>query len=109
MQVTNATDLFFEIVRAEDPDILFEFWSDADTNIYVEFSELLFQDYPNEYFHSKFIFDADRAYPYEPNRLDWILELAAALHFDNPQPFEKALLKYQTWEMTKRFQTQSIK
>jgi len=101
MQATNATELFFEIVRAEDPDRLFEFWSDVDEIIFLEFSELIFQDEPDEYFRSKFLFDEDRAYPHEPKRLDWILELAATLHFENPVPFQETLLKYQTWEMTK--------
>lgn len=101
MQATNATELFFGIVQAEDPDMLFDFWSDVDTNIFIEFSELMFQDPPDEYFRNKFTFDADRAYPHEPKRLDWILELAAALHFENPAPFQEALFKYQTWEITK--------
>jgi hypothetical protein len=109
MQATNATELFFEIVRAQDPEPLFEFWSDVDTNIFIEFYELLFQDEPDDYFQSKFSFDENRAYPYEPKRLDWILELAAALHFINPVPFQETLLKYQIWEMTTKFQHQSVK
>lgn len=109
MQATNATELFFEIVQAHDPEPLFEFWSDVDTNICIEFSELLFQDVPDEYFQSKFVFYADRAYPHDPKRLDWILELAAALHPDTSEPFQETLLKYQTWEMTKSFQNQSVK
>lgn len=100
MQATNATELFFGIVQAEDPDAMFDFWSDVDTNIFIEFSELMFQDPPDEYFRSKFSFDEDRAYPHEPKRLDWILELAATLHFDNPMPFQETLLKYRIWEMT---------
>ena len=109
MQATNATELFFDLVRAEDPDPLFEFWSDVNTQIFIEFDELLFQDPPDEYFRSKFYFEEIRAYPYMPERLDWILELAAALHFDTPTPFQETLQKYRLWEMTKQFQSQSVK
>lgn len=94
----NATRLFETILYTSDPTPYFQMWNDVSEQIFVEFSELIFQDPPQEYFSSKFWFEEDRAYPHDPKRLDLILELGSSLGFTD-EPYERALEKYKLWQL----------
>ncbi len=94
----NATRLFETILHASDPTPYFHMWNDISDQIFVEFSELIFQDPPGEYFDSKFYFEEDRAYASDPKRLDFYLELGSALGFTN-EPYERILGTYRVWQL----------
>ncbi len=103
----NATRLFETILHTPDPTSYFHMWSNISEQIFVEFSELIFQDPPGEYFASKFYFEEDRAYVSDPKRLDWVLELAATLGFTN-EPYERVLEKYRVWQLEQEIKSVKI-
>ncbi len=97
----NATRLFETILHASDPTPYFQMWNDIpeQEKVFVEFSELIFQDPPGEYFASTFCFEEDRAYIVsDPKRLDLYLELGATLGFTD-EPYERVLEKYKLWQL----------
>ncbi len=94
----NATRLFETILHVSDPTPYFHMWDDICEQVFVEFSELIFQDPPGGYFTSKFCFEEDRAYASDPKRLDWYLELGSALGFTD-EPYERVLGAYKIWSL----------
>lgn len=97
----NATPLFKTMKYATDPTPYFEMWNDIPEQIFVEFSELIFQDPPSEYFRTRFEFHEDRAYPSDPKRLDWVLELAIALEsfHTTTERYERTRAQYELWKV----------
>ena len=103
----NATRLFETILNVSDPTPYFHMWSDICEQIFVEFSELIFQDPPGEYFASKFWFEEDRAYAFDPKRLDFYLELGSTLGFTD-EPYEHVLGAYRIWQLQQELNSVKI-
>lgn len=104
----NATALFETLVHASDPTPYFQMWNDIPESIFVEFDELLFQDQPGEYFTQRFCFEDIRAYPLDPKRIDWVLELAITLEY-TPERLERVLSAYKVWQLEQSLRSVEIR
>jgi hypothetical protein len=100
----NATNLFYALLVTSDPQPFFQTWNEIDEPVYVEFSELLFQDPPSAHFAHRFEFVDERAYPFDYKRLDWLLELGQTLELDPVKKarYQNALNKYEVWALSRQ-------